>query len=67
MYRNIPLDRLLLETDAPFLTPAPFRGRVNEPAYVREVAKHQASIRDIPFGDIVSISTANAEALFALR
>jgi Tat protein secretion system quality control protein TatD with DNase activity len=39
---------------------------VNEPAYVREVAKHQASIMDIPFGDIVSISTANAEALFAL-
>ncbi len=67
MYRGIPLDRLLLETDAPFLTPAPFRGRVNEPAFVREVAKHQASIRDIPFGDIVSISTANAEALFALR
>jgi TatD DNase family protein len=66
MYKSIPPHRLLLETDAPFLTPAPFRGRVNEPAYVREVAKHQASIMDIPFGDIVSISTANAEALFAL-
>lgn len=67
VYKSVPLDRLLLETDAPFLTPVPFRGRVNEPAYVREVAKHQASIRDIPFGDIAAISTANAETLFALR
>lgn len=67
MFRNIPLERLLLETDAPYLTPVPFRGRVNEPAFVREVAKHQASIRDVPFGDIAAISTANAEALFALR
>lgn len=66
MFQAIPLDRLLLETDAPFLTPAPFRGKVNEPAYVREVAEHQASIRNIPFGDIAAATTANAEALFAL-
>jgi TatD DNase family protein len=67
MFQAVPLDRLLLETDAPFLTPVPFRGRVNEPAYVREVARHQATIRDIPFDDIVAITATNAEALFALR
>lgn len=67
MYNTIPLNRLLLETDSPYLTPVPFRGRVNEPAYVSEVAKHQANARGIPFGDIAASTTANAEALFALR
>lgn len=67
MFQNIPLEKLLLETDAPYLTPAPFRGTVNEPAFVREVAQHQATIRDMPFSEIAAVSTANAEALFALR
>ncbi len=65
-YQSIPLDRLLLETDAPFLTPAPLRGKVNEPAFVSIIAEHQATIRGIPIEQIAISTTANARALFAL-
>ena len=66
MFMAIPLDRLLLETDAPFLTPAPFRGKVNEPGLVSEVAKHHARIREVDFSVIAHETTANAERLFRL-
>lgn len=66
MFRSIPLEKMLLETDAPFLTPRPFRGKVNEPAYVREVAKYQAEVRDLSLSDISSITAANTKALFKL-
>lgn len=66
MFASIPLEKMLLETDAPFLTPRPFRGKVNEPAFVREVAKHQAEARDLPLGDIISTTTANAKMLFVI-
>jgi TatD DNase family protein len=66
MFGAIPLEKLLLETDAPFLTPIPFRGKVNEPAFVRNVAEHQAAIRELPLENIAAQTTANAHALFAL-
>lgn len=66
MYRNLPTEKLLFETDAPFLTPAPFRGKVNEPAFVKNVAEFHASIRDIDFDKVAKTTTANARALFAL-
>jgi TatD DNase family protein len=66
MFASIPLKNMLLETDAPFLTPVPLRGRINEPAFVRNVAKHHATIRDISLEEIASKTTANARALFAL-
>jgi TatD DNase family protein len=66
MFATIPLEKLLLETDAPFLTPVPFRGKVNEPAFVRNVAEHQAVIRELPLEQIAAVTTANARALFAL-
>ncbi|MEO7905152.1 MAG: TatD family hydrolase [Candidatus Saccharimonadales bacterium] len=66
LFANIPLDNLLLETDAPFLTPQPLRGRINESAYVRYVAEHQASIRKVSFEKIATATTTNAHALFAL-
>ncbi|HPF31037.1 MAG TPA: TatD family hydrolase [Candidatus Saccharibacteria bacterium] len=66
LYANIPLENLLLETDAPFLTPVPFRGKVNEPAYVWEIAKWQSEVRQISFDEIASITTANANKLFRL-
>jgi TatD DNase family protein len=66
MFASIPLNRLLLETDAPFLTPAPFRGKVNEPAFVRNVAEFQASLRGVDLTEIARTTTANATALFAL-
>jgi len=65
-FDSIPLDRLLFETDAPFLTPAPFRGKVNEPAFVRNVAEYHANRRGISVEQIASATTANAEKLFAI-
>lgn len=67
MFIAIPLDRLLLETDAPFLTPMPFRGKMNEPGMVREVAKYHATARGLTFDEITHYTTANARQLFALN
>jgi len=66
MYVNIPLERMLLETDAPFLTPIPHRGTINEPAFVSEVAKFHATIRGIRLDDVAGATSANAHALFRL-
>jgi TatD DNase family protein len=66
MYDAIPLDRLLLETDAPFLTPHPFRGKVNEPAMVKVIAEYHAQGRGIPVEEIAKATSENAHALFAL-
>lgn len=66
MFLQVPLNRLMFETDAPFLTPSPFRGRINEPVFVREVAKHQAEARSLPLDDIIAAATANTRALFML-
>jgi TatD DNase family protein len=65
MFRSIPLNRLLLETDAPFLTPTPFRGTVNEPAFVRNIAEYHAQDRVCSLEEIATTTTANATALFA--
>jgi TatD DNase family protein len=62
----VPLDNLLLETDAPFLTPVPYRGKVNQPAYVRVIAEYHAQRRHISLKEIAAATTANATALFAL-
>ncbi|HEX6416498.1 MAG TPA: TatD family hydrolase [Candidatus Saccharimonadales bacterium] len=66
MFASIPLNRMLFETDAPFLTPAPLRGRINEPAFVAYVAERHATLRGIPAEEIASVTAANATALFAL-
>lgn len=65
MFAAIPLNRLLLETDAPFLTPAPLRGKVNEPAFVEKIATYHMRIRGISLKHIATATTANATALFA--
>ncbi|MBN1666330.1 MAG: TatD family hydrolase, partial [Anaerolineales bacterium] len=62
-----PLDRLLLETDAPFLTPHPYRGQRNEPANVRLVAEKIAELRGVTFTEVAEITTANAKKLFIWR
>lgn len=64
--RALPLNRLLVETDCPFLAPHPYRGRRNEPAYVRLVAERIAALRSTPFDDLVGATTANAKRLFGL-
>jgi TatD DNase family protein len=66
MFASIPVDHLLLETDAPFLTPTPLRGKVNEPAFVRQVAEHHAKIRGLSIDELATKTSANAHALFAL-
>lgn len=66
MFDAIPLDRLLFETDAPFLTPTPYRGKINEPAYVKVVAEYHAARRGISYEEIATVSTQNARALFTL-
>jgi len=64
--RAVPLEKMLIETDAPFLTPAPHRGKRNSPEYVEYVARRIAEIKDISFEDVARITTENAERLFGL-
>jgi TatD DNase family protein len=62
--RRAPLDRLVLETDCPYLTPVPYRGKRNEPAYIEFVAAEIARLRDISIDEVARQTTANALALF---
>ncbi len=62
----IPLEKMLLETDAPFLTPAPHRGKVNEPAFVRHVAEYHANRRAVELEHLARVTSANASTLFSL-
>jgi TatD DNase family protein len=65
--RDLPLDCLLIETDSPFLAPQGRRGKRNEPAFVLEVARMLASVRDLPVEALASLTAANFRALFGLR
>jgi TatD DNase family protein len=62
--RFVPLDRLLIETDSPYLAPVPFRGKTNQPAYVPHVARQLAALKDCSDADIAAVTSANFEALF---
>ncbi len=66
VFKNVPLNRLLLETDAPFLTPAPLRGKINEPKNVVMVAEFLSELRGEPLDELAKISTANARQLFGI-
>ena len=61
---DIPEDRLLIETDAPYLTPVPLRGKPNQPANVRLVAEKLASLRDVSVADLCAQTRANFFTLF---
>ena len=65
--KEIPLDRILLETDSPYLTPVPFRGQRNESAYIPHIASRLAQIKDIPLEEVAETTTANAVKLFKLQ
>ncbi len=65
--KEIPNDRLLIETDCPFLTPHPFRGKRNEPSYVKYVAEQLAELKGLTYEEIVSITTENAKRLFRMN
>lgn len=63
---NIPFDRLLIETDCPYLSPVPVRGKRNEPAYVRHTAEMIAALRRVPLEELASITSQNASRLFGI-
>jgi TatD DNase family protein len=65
--KNISLDNIILETDCPYLTPAPFRGKRNEPLYVKYVAEKISEWKNIPFEEVETKTTENAEKLFKLN
>jgi len=64
--KEIPLDRMLIETDSPFLAPQPYRGKRNEPAYVAEVAKTLATVRNLAPEEIAAATAANFRRLFRI-
>ena len=64
--KDIPMEWLVLETDAPYLSPVPYRGKTNEPSYMIQVAMKLAQIKNLPLHEIASITTSNAEKLFGL-
>jgi TatD DNase family protein len=61
-----PLDRILVETDSPYLAPQPFRGKRNEPRHVAITARRLAELRGMPFEELADATTRNAAALFRL-
>ena len=64
--RRVPLDRMLIETDSPYLAPVPFRGKLNEPAYVRYVAEEIARLRDISVEEVAAATSTNFFRLFGV-
>ncbi|MCZ6527700.1 MAG: TatD family hydrolase [Candidatus Dadabacteria bacterium] len=64
--KKIPKDKILIETDSPYLAPVPHRGKPNEPSYVKHVAETISNVRGISFDEIAEITKANAEKLFRI-
>lgn len=65
--RDIPIEQIVLETDSPFLAPVPYRGKRNEPSYVRLVAEKLAAVKGLPVETIARVTTDNAVGLFGLH
>jgi TatD DNase family protein len=64
--KHVPLDRLLVETDCPYLTPQKHRGKRNEPAYVMYVAEAVAQVKDVSFDEVARVTTENVRDVFGL-
>ena len=65
--KEIPMSHFVLETDAPYLSPVPYRGKTNEPAFMIEVAKKLAEIKNIPLQEVAAITTNNAKEVFGIE
>jgi len=63
---KIPLERLVVETDAPYLTPTPFRGKRNHPIYVEHIARKIAEIKNVSFEEVVRVTTENAKKIYGI-
>jgi TatD DNase family protein len=63
--KDLPLDRLLVETDAPFLAPTPYRGKTNEPAFVAQTARVLAEVKGVDVAELAGVTTDNAMRLFS--
>ena len=61
---HIPMDRIVLETDSPYLAPTPYRGKRNEPAYIPIIAQRVAELKNINLSDVQTATTQNALKLF---
>ena len=66
MAKAVPLERLLIETDCPYLAPHPYRGKRNEPAYVKLVAEKIAELKEIPYEVVAKTTYENALRVFSL-
>jgi TatD DNase family protein len=64
--RKVPLDRMFIETDSPYLTPVPHRGKRNEPVYVRYVAETVAKLKALPLEEVARVTTTNVRELFGI-
>jgi len=64
--KTVPLSNLVLETDSPYLTPVPFRGKENRPQYIKYVAEEIAKLRGIPVEEVINKTTLNAEKFFSI-
>ena len=65
--RQVPLERLLVETDSPYLAPVPYRGKQNQPAYVREVCEYVAPLKGVSVEELAQITTNNFSNLFGVN
>ena len=65
--RKVPLERIVLETDAPYLTPVPYRGRRNESSYIPYIAAKVAELKEVSVEEVAEVTTANARELFGIR
>ena len=62
--KNIPLEFIVLETDAPYLTPVPFRGKRNESSYLKYIVAKLAEVKNITAEEVAAVTTANAQKIF---
>lgn len=64
---KMPMEKLILETDAPYLAPTPHRGKRNEPSFIKDIARNLAELKDLSLDDIAEITTRNAFQLFGIK
>ena len=67
LVKELPLEKIVLETDCPYLTPVPFRGKRNEPIYTKYVAEEVARIKEISVEEVIKVTTGNAKKIYGMK